>query len=112
MSDGGETFGPELLQIEARYEGTKVTLILVGEFDMTGTELFSSHVREAIGTHPGSIVVNGRRLEFVDSGGLQALIRAREAAGDAGVTFRVDDPSPELQRIIELTGLRDLLLDE
>jgi anti-anti-sigma factor len=112
MSDAGDTLGPGVLQIEARYEGTRVTLVLVGEFDTTGIELFWAHVREAIGTHPGSIVVDGRGLEFVDSGGLQALMRAREATVEAGVTFRVDDPSPELRRIIELTGLRGLLLDE
>jgi anti-anti-sigma factor len=106
----GESHLPDVLQIEAHYDATRATLTLVGEFDMTGTEVFWAHVREAIETHPGSIIINARGLEFIDSSGLQALIRARDAV-EAGIRFRVTDPSPRLQRIVDLTGVSDLLLD-
>jgi anti-anti-sigma regulatory factor len=38
-----------------------------------------------------------------------ALIRARDAATEAGVAFRIDEPSPALRRIAEISGLEDLL---
>jgi hypothetical protein len=41
--------------------------------------------------------------------GLMALVRARDAAAEAGVAFRVRAPSPLLRRIAEFCGYADLL---
>jgi anti-anti-sigma regulatory factor len=38
-----------------------------------------------------------------------ALVRARDSTVEAGVGFRVRDPSPALRRMIELCGLEELL---
>jgi anti-anti-sigma factor len=81
----------------------------VGEFDMTGTEVFWTHVSEAVEARPVSITVEARELTFVDSSGLMALARARDAATEAGVTFRISEPSPPLRRIAEMCGLEHLL---
>ena len=40
------------------------------------------------------------------------MVRARDAAAEAGVAFRVSEPSPALRRIAEMTGIDDLLEDE
>jgi STAS domain len=60
-------------------------IILVGEFDMTGTERFWAHLSEAVETVPESIIVEARGLTFIDSSGLMALLRARDAAAEADV---------------------------
>jgi hypothetical protein len=39
------------------------------------------------------------------------MVRAREAATEAGVAFRIGEPSPALRRIVEIFGLVGLLLD-
>jgi anti-sigma B factor antagonist len=107
-----EPLEPEgVLRIEARYVDDRATLILGGEFDMTGRVRFRAFVNEALATGR-SITVDASGLEFVDSAGLQALLQAREAAGEAGVAFRVSDPSPALRRVVELSGLEGLLLPE
>jgi anti-anti-sigma factor len=59
-----------------------------------------------------SVVVQARSLTFIDSSGLMALMRARDAATEAGVAFRIDEPSPALRRIVETSGLEDLLRAE
>jgi hypothetical protein len=41
-----------------------------------------------------------------------ALVRARDAAAEAGVAFRVRAPSPLLWRIAELCEVADLLWAE
>jgi anti-anti-sigma factor len=56
--------------------------------------------------------VDSSDLEFVDSSGLMALLRAREAAVEAGVTFAIRHPSAALRRIVELCGLEELLAPE
>jgi anti-sigma B factor antagonist len=62
--------------------------------------------------NPVSITVEARGLTFIDSFGLAALIRAREASGEAGVVFHVSDPSPPLRRIVEITGTVELVRGE
>jgi anti-sigma B factor antagonist len=112
MSGNGDPRSHSALQIAAHYEGQRVTLVLGGEFDMTGTALFWAHVGEAVRTHPDSIIIDARDLEFIDSSGLLAFVRAREAAVEAGATFGVMEPSPTLRHVADLAGLTELLLDE
>ena len=94
------------------YAYDAAAIALQGEFDMTGTGRFRSCVNEALETHPRSLIVDAHGLTFIDSSGLKALLHARAAATDAGVAFRVSEPSPWLRRIAETTGVEDLLADE
>jgi anti-anti-sigma factor len=111
MSHDVEPSLGELLSVEANFDGT-ATIILVGEFDMTGTARFWVCVSEALAMHPPSMTVEARGLTFVDSSGLSALLRARDAAAEAGVAFGISEPSPVLRRVAELSGVEDLLPDE
>jgi anti-sigma B factor antagonist len=111
MSDQANPSPDDVLYIETKYDGTEAAIILVGEFDMTGTERFWGAVSEVLGTCPRSVAVEVRGLTFVDSSGLMALVRAGDAAAEAGATLRVREPSPALRRIVELCGLEELLLD-
>jgi anti-sigma B factor antagonist len=112
MSDDVEPLPADVLYVETRQDGADPTIMVVGEFDMSGTKVFWAHVSEAVEARPVSITVEARGLTFVDSSGLAAMVRAREAATEAGVTFRVSEPSPPLRRIAEICGLEELLLDE
>lgn len=112
MPDDAERFPADVLCVEASYGGTEVTLIVEGELDLSGTELFWAYASEALGSHPRSIVVDARGLTFVDSAGLMALSRARDAADAAGVAFGVSNATRAVRRVVELLGLEDLLSDE
>ena len=87
-------------------------IALQGEFDVTGTDRFRAVFSEALAASPRSIVLNARGLTFIDSSGLKALLQARAAATDAGVAFRVSEPSAALRWLAEITGLEVLLEDE
>jgi anti-sigma B factor antagonist len=92
--------------------GAESTIVVEGEFDLSGVERFQACVSEALAGRPGSITVDARGLTFIDSCGLQAWLRARDAAAQSGVGFRVRDPSPEVRRIAELAGIENLLNDD
>jgi anti-sigma B factor antagonist len=111
MSDDPEPFQSEVLRIEANRDQSGITIILAGEFDLTGTERFWAFVSEALAADPKTVTIDSSGLEFIDSAGLQALLRALDAATEAGVAFRVSDPSPAMRRILELSGVDDLLTD-
>jgi anti-sigma B factor antagonist len=109
MSEDAESIRAEALHIEARQDRAGITISLVGEFDMTGTERFWSFLSEALSADLKSVTIDASSLEFVDSSGLMALVRARDATLETGVGFHVRDPSPALRRIVEVCGLEDLL---
>jgi anti-sigma B factor antagonist len=112
LSDDTEPSPGDILYVGTSYDDGTATIVLVGEFDMSSAGHFWASVSEALGTRPRSVTVEARGLTFIDSSGLQALMRAREAADEAGVVLQVREPSPALRRLIEVTGTMDLLLGE
>jgi anti-anti-sigma factor len=117
MSDHGKSSqGNDLhaddLHVKAKQDRTGTTIILEGEFDMTGTGRFWAFFSEALAASPRSITLNAAGLTFIDSSGLMALHRARSAADEAGVAFHITEPSPALRRIAEASGAKDLLPDK
>jgi anti-anti-sigma regulatory factor len=89
MSGDVESSPGDVLQVEARYDDTEATILLGGEFDMTGVARFWGYLSAVLAPHPLSITVDASCREFIDSSGLMALVRARDAAAEAGVAFRV-----------------------
>ena len=65
MSDDVEPFPRDVLHVETRRDGATPVIIVVGEFDMTGTERFWAHVSEAIEARPLSLTIEARGLTFV-----------------------------------------------
>jgi anti-sigma B factor antagonist len=113
-SQGGDSHDDDHdddLHVKAEQDRTGTTIILEGEFDLTGTDRFWAFFSDALAASPRSITLHAPGLTFIDSSGLKALLHARAAATDAGVAFRVSEPSPELRRIAEITGIEDLLED-
>jgi anti-anti-sigma factor len=69
-------------------------------------------ILEALDTKPRSVTVDAHGVTFTDTSGLSALLRARGLAFVDQVAFRISDPSPRLRRLIEQTGITDLLLPD
>lgn len=112
MPDNAEPFHSQLLHIDADYLGSGVIIVLEGEFDLTSTTQFWTHIRQVFVTPATSITVDARGVTFIDSTGLGALLRARAEADELGVAFRVSASSPMLDRVAQLAGVEDLLPEE
>jgi anti-anti-sigma factor len=110
-SQGGDSHDDDL-HVRAEQDRTRITIILDGDFDLSGIERFWAVFNEALAASPRTITLNARGLTFIDSSGLRALLQARAAASDAGAAFRVSEPSPALRRVVEITGIEDLLENE
>jgi anti-anti-sigma factor len=106
-----ESVRGDLLNVVTTSQGAETFIVIDGELDAGGSEWFGACVGAVLEKRPGLMAIDARGVTFLDSSGLRSLLLARAAADDAGVAFRIDDPSPELRRFIERTGLRALLLD-
>ena len=111
MVKDAESFRRDLPNVVATSQATETCIVIDGELDAGVSEWFGACVTTALEKRPELMAIDARRVTFLDSSGLRSLLLARAAANDAGVAFRIDDPSPELRRFIERTGLRALLLD-
>jgi anti-anti-sigma factor len=77
------------LDIEVSPARTGTIISLMGELDTTGTERFWALLSESLAAKPKSVTIDARGLKSIDSSGLMALVRARDAIVEAGVGFHV-----------------------
>ena len=90
---------------------SSVTVVTVeGEFDASNF----GRVEETLKTYflgelGSALVVDVSGVTFVDSTALRVLVRASREAINLGVEFRVAGAHGQVARVIEMTGLRDIL---
>ncbi len=96
--DQGEQVG-DLLGVQ--YAGGAVpTIVVSGEIDISTSPQLEKALRRALETRPQQVVLDLSAVRFIDSSGVAVLVRAA-----ARVEVVLRDPSPQVHRIIELTGL-------
>lgn len=105
MPQPDRTFG-----IEERFErdGT-VRLLLIGELDVAVIDLVSSRLRELRKGGYG-VRLDLSRLTFIDSSGIQEILRDLGGARRDGWTLEVDGPLTDtVARTVDLLGARPAL---
>lgn len=85
-----------------------VVVAVEGEVDLSAAGLFEESLAIARATDAATIVVDLDRVSFMDSTGLQVLI-AHTLAKQNGTRVRLTRGSPQVQRLFEVSGLRDHL---
>jgi anti-sigma B factor antagonist len=78
---------------------------LIGEIDISNAATLGSALDDMVVGVEGGIVVDLSALEFMDSSGIAMLLRAVGASGSVAVR----NPSTVVRRIIECTGLAEIL---
>lgn len=86
-------------------DGTAV-IHLSGELDMVSVENVRSVIEGALAANGDRLVFEVSGLEFMDSSGIAMLISMTRKVS----AVEVRDPTEIVRRIIELTGLTDILL--
>ncbi len=89
-------------------EEGETTVSVAGELDLASAEEFSNAVRSALAT--GGVVIDLRRVSFMDSAGVRALNTALREAEESGRQLRVcEGMQPIVVQMLELTGMLGLL---
>ena len=79
---------------------------LSGELDMVSVERVRSVVEGALTAEDDRLAFDVSELEFMDSSGIALLVSAARTARQVELRH----PTPIVRRLIELTGLTELLL--
>ena len=87
-----------------------VSASVEGEVDTDNCERLEHHLKEAGAT--SDLVIDLSNVTFIDSSGISTLLRANEYQRESGRTFAVSDASPAVRRVLEITGLVDILMPQ
>jgi len=81
-------------------------ICLSGELDMVSVERVRSVVEGALTAEDDRLAFDVSELQFMDSSGIALLVSAARTARQVELRH----PTPIVRRLIELTGLTELLL--
>lgn len=98
------------LRIEQARDGGRMTLDLAGDLDMYASQRLMQELRQALEQPIDELQINAANLDFIDSAGLRAVLWAQSEAQSKGMAFRVTAVSRVAERVIDLAGLREILL--
>ena len=97
------------LRATAVHEQGRVTVVVSGELDLASTSTLHREVHALLALPIAEIVLDLQGLEFVDSSGIRALNDLRVAAEEHRIPFSIGPQSVAVGRMLELTGMADLL---
>lgn len=93
--------------------GPQTTLSLVGELDPATAPALKERLAElAADTAVSSVVIDLSGITFLDSAGLRVLVAGREALRVGSGELVLRDPNSNVRRVLEVTGLSELITVE
>jgi anti-sigma B factor antagonist len=96
---------PVALSLSRHDDSGTIVVSAVGDLDLVGADTFEQELATVIGTGAGDVVVDLSEVAFVDSAGINALLKGRRMAEEHGGTFRVARASGLVREVLEMTGV-------
>lgn len=104
-----ERHAPGAFRIEVHPEREVIRVAPVGELDVATAPTLEEQLQELRGSGFDHLVVDLRRVEFLDSTGIRVLVEENGLAGANDREFSVISGPPAVHRTLELCGLLELL---
>ncbi len=90
--------------------GVETCLVkLAGDLDLASVPTLESEVDRLLAEDLRRIVLDLGGLEFIDSAGIQCLLVLSRRSNQAGDALRMLEPDGEVDRMLLLTGVREVL---
>jgi anti-sigma B factor antagonist len=96
-------------RVEAQTTGRLIMLTVTGELDLVSSPVLERELEKAYDFDADAILIDLRRLAFMDSTGLHLLVKAHQRAEEAGRRLALTRGGEQVQRLIDLTGVADVV---
>jgi anti-anti-sigma factor len=93
-------------------KGDTARVFLTGDLDVDTAPAAIEAIRRALALQPARIVIDLDAVTFLDSTGIHAIVTGYHDAVQFGVGFAIGPAPPRVARVLELTGLSDVLAAE
>lgn len=100
---------PEYFRVDEVRDGDRLCLTLHGELDLESAPVLESKLLEAQDGNSKRIMVDLNHLQFMDSTGLRVILAAHQDAESNGHDFALRGSTPQVHRLLTLTGVVDRL---
>jgi anti-sigma B factor antagonist len=98
------------LEFETTRNGTVAVITPTGELDLSGAAVLEAELeRLAADPELGTVVLDMRGLEFMDSSGLRLVVQADMRAREAGRRFALVKGAETVHRVFEITRMSERL---
>ena len=98
-----------MLSIDSHEDGSRHTLLLSGELDLASAPQLEERVQQLSSRGQGELVLDLGGLDFIDSSGLNAILRVRALCQEHMWEFCMVPGERPVQRLFEVTRLIDRL---
>jgi anti-anti-sigma factor len=101
---------PPNLEVETTRNGAVAVVAARGELDLSGAAILEAEL-ERLAAEPelGTVVLDMRALEFMDSSGLRLIVLADMRAREAGRRFTLVRGTDTVHRVFEITRMSERL---
>ncbi|MFD0783736.1 STAS domain-containing protein [Micromonospora azadirachtae] len=86
-----------------------VTVSARGEIDLSTADELQHEIEAAIASNASAVVVDLAEVTFLDSAGINALLRGRRLADDRRKPYHVTNAQGMVRQLLRLTGVWDHL---
>jgi anti-anti-sigma factor len=92
------------------HDGEQAVLIGVsGELDLASSPELERELERGTASEAELLIIDLRKLEFMDSTGLSVLVRAHQKATQSGKRFAIVKGPQQVERLLSLTGVAERL---
>jgi anti-sigma B factor antagonist len=97
------------LKIGTRHDGGRTVITMDGELDLANAPSLTETIESDELAAAEIVVLDLQGLTFLDSTGLRVILAARELCGRRDQEFAVTPGSPQVQRLLSVTGVGEHL---
>jgi anti-sigma B factor antagonist len=109
MNGSGTPPPPSTLEINSELRADSARLTPSGELDIATAPQLEQEVRSLLARSVRDVVIDLRRLTFIDSSALRLFIALNERAGTEGWTLGFVRPVGQVASVFEITGAEESL---
>ena len=95
------------MDVKVSQDGARLVAVVTGEVDADNCDLLGAEIEPALNDDITVLVIEASRLSFIDSSGITELLRIRDVMQERGGECRLETPTEQVRRILEITGLAD-----
>ncbi|HZN72459.1 MAG TPA: STAS domain-containing protein [Micromonosporaceae bacterium] len=97
------------LTVQSEQQGGVAVISVAGELDMATAPQLQARITELLENGQSRLVFDLTELSFCDSTGLSIFVRAKNNCDAAGGAVRLAAPQRGVRRILEVSGLVEVL---